>query len=97
VKWPTIRSTDGERGGRGDLLQAVRGNKSPSGRFATPTAGKANKATMEKNSRPLSEQIGGQLNPEFVEWLMGWPLGWSGLKPLATAKSRNVLPRHGGD
>src|ERR1051326_7464167 len=24
--WPTIRSSDGERGGRGDLIQAVRGN-----------------------------------------------------------------------
>src|SRR5215831_11675160 len=24
--WPTIRSTDGERGGRGDLIQAIRGN-----------------------------------------------------------------------
>lgn len=24
--WPTVRSTDGERGGRGDLIQAVRGN-----------------------------------------------------------------------
>jgi hypothetical protein len=24
--WPTIRSTDGERGGRGDLIQSVRGN-----------------------------------------------------------------------
>lgn len=24
--WPTIRATDGERGGRGDLIQSVRGN-----------------------------------------------------------------------
>jgi hypothetical protein len=22
------------------------------------------------------------LNPQFAEWLMGWPIGWSGLKPL---------------
>ena len=29
----------------------------------------------------------GQLNPTFVEWLMGWPLGWTALKPSATAKS----------
>jgi len=25
---------------------------------------------------------GGQLNPTWVEWLMGWPLGWTDLKPL---------------
>jgi len=28
----------------------------------------------------------GQLNPTWVEWLMGWPLGWTDLKPLATDK-----------
>lgn len=36
--------------------------------------------TMERNSRPLSEQIGGQLNPTWVEWLMGWPIGWTDLE-----------------
>jgi hypothetical protein len=30
--------------------------------------------------------ISGALNPPWVEWLMGWPLGWTDLKPLATAK-----------
>ncbi|WP_240789154.1 DNA cytosine methyltransferase [Pseudomonas kribbensis] len=29
---------------------------------------------------------GGHLNPEWAEWLMGWPIGWTGLKPLATDK-----------
>ena len=23
----------------------------------------------------------GQLNPPWVEWLMGWPIGWTDLKP----------------
>lgn len=27
----------------------------------------------------------GQLNPRFVEWLMGYPDGWTELKPLVTA------------
>lgn len=27
---------------------------------------------------------GGRANPEFVEWLMGWPMGWTALEPLAT-------------
>jgi hypothetical protein len=27
--------------------------------------------------------VGGALNPDFVEWLMGWPRWWSSLEPLA--------------
>ena len=27
----------------------------------------------------LNDQIGGQLNPTWVEWLMGFPLGWTDL------------------
>ena len=33
-----------------------------------------------------SLQTGGHLNPEFSEWLMGWPIGWTDLKLLATDK-----------
>jgi len=25
---------------------------------------------------------GGRLNPDWVEWLMGWPIGWTSLDPL---------------
>ena len=68
--------------------------------FATPTArdwksGKASQATMDRNSRPLSEQIGGSLNPTWVEWLMGWPLGWTDLQPLAMDKFQQWLQEHG--
>jgi len=35
-----------------------------------------------------------QLNPSWVEWLMGWPIGWTELKPLETAKFRNVQQWH---
>lgn len=31
---------------------------------------------------------GGRLNPEFVEWLMGWPIGWTASRPLETGKFR---------
>ena len=43
----------------------------------------------------LSTKIGGQLNPTWVEWLMGWPLGWTDLKPLEMDKSHCVQPQHG--
>ena len=38
---------------------------------------------------------GGKLNPEWTEWLMGFPIGWSGLEGLAMPKSRSVLQLHG--
>jgi DNA (cytosine-5)-methyltransferase 1 len=33
---------------------------------------------------------GGKLNPTWVEWLMGWPLGWTDSKPLEMDKSHCV-------
>lgn len=42
------------------------------------------------------EKAGGALNPTWVEWLMGWPLGWTDLKPLGMDRCRNVPQRHGG-
>ena len=124
--WPTIRSTDGDKGGRGDLIQAVRGNPNSHYRFwQTPVADDAvNRAKGKMNSRgepKLSAQVklwgtpraskgmqnklrtvspnhnchsrledqvaqltgpGGSLNPNWVEWLMNWPVGWTDLTPL---------------
>jgi hypothetical protein len=37
-----------------------------------------------KHSPPLSSAIGGQLNPMWVEWLMGFPLGWTDLEDSET-------------
>lgn len=36
----------------------------------------------------------GTLNPSWVEWLMGWPIGWTDLKPLATDRHRSVQLWH---
>jgi len=40
-------------------------------------------------------KVGGTLNPTWVEWLMGWPLGWTDLKPLEMDKSLYVQQQHG--
>jgi hypothetical protein len=37
---------------------------------------------------------GGQLNPEWVEWLMGWPIGHTALEPLETARYREWTQQH---
>ena len=39
---------------------------------------------------------GGQLNPMWVEWLMGWPLGWTDLRPLETDRFQQWQQQHGG-
>ena len=41
------------------------------------------------------EEINGQLNPQWVEWLMGWPIGWTDLKPLATDRFHEWQQQHG--
>ncbi len=38
----------------------------------------------------------GRLNPQFVEWLMGWPIGWTELQHLETGRFREWLQQHGG-
>jgi len=39
--------------------------------------------------------IGGTLNPTWVEWLMGWTLGWTDLRPLVMDKSLSVQQQLG--
>ncbi len=42
-----------------------------------------------------AEWAAGTLNPTWVEWLMGWPLGWTDLKPLETGRFQSWLQQHG--
>ena len=35
-----------------------------------------------------------RLNPNWVEWLMGWPIGWTDLKPLGMDKFRLWRQQH---
>lgn len=41
-----------------------------------------------------SPRTSGLLNPTWVEWLMGWPLGWTALEPLGTGKFQEWLQQH---
>jgi len=46
----------------------------------------------------LSELVGGRknANPEYLEWMMGWPIGWTDLEPLEMDSFRLWLSAHGG-
>lgn len=35
-------------------------------------------------------------HPTFAEWMMGWPIGWTGSQELGTDKLRRWLNLHGG-
>jgi hypothetical protein len=57
-----------------------------SGRYPTPTArdyrsgkGKTQAERGRTAGPSLAEMSGGLLNPQWVEWLMGFPLGWTDL------------------
>jgi hypothetical protein len=50
---------------------------------------------MEAWQRPREEADGGRMNPAWGEWLMGWPIGWTGRMPLETDKYRLWLRSHG--
>lgn len=70
---------------------------SASGRVPTPTTqdAKNNNSPSQRDRAALNVTVGGPLNPEWVEWLMGWPIGWTDLKPLAMDKYRQWLNAHG--
>lgn len=181
--WPTIRAQDGERGGRGDLIQAVRGNENTHFRLwhtpvaddavnrargkwnsrgepqlsaevlfpenplktkgsgkrtrllNTPTANDAKNSTLPPASArrdslvgdvlrnfptplvggtgaashnqisgrfreamaPHLPEGGGGLNPEWVEWLMGWPIGWTAYEPLEMDRFQQWPQWHSGN
>ena len=40
-------------------------------------------------------KVFGKITPNHYEWLMGWPLGWTDLKPLETDKSHFAPLQHG--
>ena len=33
---------------------------------------------------------GASLNADWVEWLMGWPIGWSSLEPMPTLRREPI-------
>lgn len=51
--------------------------------------------TGSKSGDCLPQVIGGPLNPEWCEWFMGWPVGWTALKPLEMDKYQQWQQQHG--
>jgi len=96
--WPTPRAEDA-RGGKSTTPGGARadGLAAQVRLWPTPSVcGNYNrKGASPTSGDGLQTRVGGQLNPTWVEWLMGWPLGWTDLKPLAKDKFRQWLEQHG--
>lgn len=86
--WPTPRATDSRAPG---MARTVRGglNLTTAVRWSTPKARDWRSVTGRetRGSPDLNLQVGGQLNPAWVEWLMGFPIGWTECGPWATPSS----------
>ena len=51
--------------------------------FKTGMASRVERGKMtDKERHQIGAGNGGKLNPDWVEWMMGWPIGWTALKPL---------------
>ena len=106
LKWPTPRANDAEK--RGAIANDPR-NGLPAAvlHFPTPTATAHKGWSKNHNRADTNDRIDytiereaaesgeiGRLNPTWVEWLMGWPIGWTDLKPLEMDRWREWLRQH---
>ena len=62
--------------------------------WPTPTVQDASNnggaSQYERNSLPLNAVIGGALNPQFVSWLMGFPIDWCDMTDELPRSSRQI-------
>jgi len=89
--FPTPYGLSANKGqGDGEFGKAIRN-------WATPTSHpRTHSPRKVDHGVQLANQVGGTLNPPWVEWLMGWPIGWTDLEPLEMDKFRLWLQQHGG-
>jgi hypothetical protein len=95
--WPTPTERDWRSGKNKSCWENSRPLSEMVERWPTPRANPAMAATITEGADPdrypnletvVKKRdpgvVGGQLNPMWVEWLMGLPIGWTGSEPLAT-------------
>ena len=90
---PTPTRSDFGSAGRSNNKQGSDNLRTWAIRYPTPTKGDTGyeKKKYSQGGTALSHATGGKLNPNWVEGLRGWPIGWTDLKPLAMDKYRQWL------
>jgi DNA (cytosine-5)-methyltransferase 1 len=91
--WPTP-TVHGNHNRKGASKESGDGLATAVKRWPTPNAtdGKGPSTRTPGKERPtcdddLPTRAGGALNPTWVEWLMGFPLGWTDLEDSGTPSS----------
>ena len=94
-QWGLMR--DGECWEQRTLEQSI--NATECGLWPTPTTpsggGNCGGSGAYKNALKNGTHIPHSINPNLYEWLMGWPLGWTDLKPLEMDKFHYARQPHG--
>jgi hypothetical protein len=86
------RTSEGYGRGLAELIEGKRQLPTPQ---KSDYKGPNNSGSGSKSANGLATLAGGQLNPPWVEWLMGWPVGWTDLAPLEMDKCHYVHPSPG--
>ena len=100
---PTPRANDAEKRGNIDATNPRNGPAGFVRMIPTPSATDWKGSAKDGQRRgqltdPAMGVIpaGGLLNPEWVEWLQGWPIGSTAFSPLAMDRFREFMRQHGG-
>lgn len=108
--WPTLLASDGPNGGpnsrgsKGDLRLSAAVHTFPTLKardYRTGDRPEARRARLRRTGEWHSPDLndvaapGGQLNPTWCEWFMGFPEGWTELKPLEILKFQQWRHSHG--
>jgi hypothetical protein len=86
---PRAFSAKGRPPGQTDLERQLKYLATPRNR----TGGKAN-TQSGKRHETVSDQLGGQVNPDWKDWFCGFPIGWSAIEPLETQSYQSWLRKH---
>lgn len=89
-----------EEGRQVHLSQIVRDPNLMAKAFPTPTSQNGLRSASGSDHYPNKWQHPGhpeygELNPQWVEWLMGWPAGWTDLKPMSEASMEQWVNDNG--
>lgn len=101
LRWPTPRANDALKRGNFDLSNKRNGLAAAAKLWPTPNSRDWKDTTARSSLRAVdqgfqltlgravhvSNPVSGALNPNWTEWLMGFPIGWTGLPHWATRSS----------
>lgn len=105
--WATPKALDGNKRGnvsadpRNGLAGQVKNYPTPQasdcrdrGNLGSPVIQRRIQKGKQIGLSMSVSDISGELNPDWVEWLMGWPIGWTDLKPLVMVRFQKWQEAH---